>query len=345
MKRVFVSVDDCRTGMTIAEDIYNEYGALIIPDGTILDEYIIERIRKLGIVRIRMYDEAGELTQASGIDHFRERYDENLRTVKGILNDISQGKQIDIQRVDQTTASILSGINQNSEIVSCLSEMRSTDEYLYSHSINVALLCMLIGKWMKFDYLKLKSLITAGFLHDIGKCRISAEILNKPGPLSHEEFEQVKKHSVYGYKIAMNVGAFNDDILNGILMHHEREDGSGYPFGLKEDQIHEFGKIVAVADVYDAMTSSRVYRAKQCPFDVIEIISVDHFNTLDNKITNVFLKNIASYYLGESVRLTNGMTGEIVFINPFNISRPIIKSGDTYIDLTAQSKLKIAELI
>lgn len=345
MKRVFMSVNDCKPGMTIAEDIYNEYGAVIIPEGTILEEYAIERVKKLGLVRIRMYDSTGEMIEASGTDLFRAQYKENLNTVKGVLHDISAGKQIDSQRVDQTTRSILSRINENREIVSCLSEMRTIDEYLYSHSLNVALLCMLIGKWLKFDYTKLKSLITSGFLHDIGKSRIAADILNKPGSLSDEEYEEIKKHTVYGYKIAETAAGVNDDILKGILLHHEREDGSGYPFSMKGENIHEFGKIIAVADVYDAMTSTRVYKAKQCPFDVIEIISVDHFNTLDNKITSVFLKNIASYYLGESVILSNDVIGEIVYINPFNISRPIIKSGNTYIDLVSQKGLRIREVI
>ncbi len=345
MKRVFVSVDDCIPGLRIAEDIYNDYGAIIVPDGSVLEGYVIERIKKLGLVRVRVYDETGEMIQVSGTDLFRAQYKESLNAVKSILHDISTGKRIDSQQVDQTTSSILSRINENSEIVACINEMRTTGEYLYSHSVNVALLCMLIGKWLKFDYIKLKSLISAGFLHDLGKSRIPAEILNKPGPLTDDEFDEIKKHTVYGYKIAEGIDGLNDNILKGILLHHEREDGSGYPFGMKSEKINEFGKIIAVADMYDAMTSTRVYKDKQCPFDVIEIISVDNFNTLDNRITGVFLKNIVSYYLGESVRLNNGITGEIVYINPFSISRPIIKSGGSFIDLSSQKKLKIVEMV
>lgn len=345
MIRVFVSINDCKPGMKIAEDIYNEYGAVIIPDGTVLEGYAYERIKKLGIVRVRIYDDSNKMIEVSGSDLFRAQYKENLNAVKSVLHDISTGKQIDSQRVDQTTDSILSRINENSEIVSCINEMRTTDEYLYSHSVNVALLCMLIGKWLKFDYKKLKSLITAGFLHDLGKSRIPPEILNKPGALSKEEYEEMKKHPVYGYKIAEGLAGLNEDILKGILLHHEREDGSGYPFSLKSDKIHEFAKIIAVADIYDAMTSTRVYRKKQCPFDVIEVISVDNFSTLDNRVTSVFLKNIASYYIGESVRLSNGVLGEIVYINPFNISRPLVKTGDAYIDLATQKNLTITEMI
>ncbi len=345
MRKVFVSVFDCKPGMKIAEDIYNEYGAVIITDGTVLDEYIIDRIRYLGFTRIKAYDSVGDMIEVSGSELFRAQYNENLNSVKGVLHDISNGKQIDTQRVNTATSSILARINENRDIVSCITEMRASGEYLYTHSVNVSLLSMLIGKWLKFDYQKLKSLVTAGFLHDIGKSKVDQEILNKPGPLDADEFEEIKRHSAYGFKIVENISGMNDDILKGILMHHEREDGSGYPFGLKGDQIHETAKIIAVADIYDAMTSNRAYRERVCPFDVIESIEKDNFGILDHHVASVFLKNIASYYMGEIVKLNNGAIGEIVYINPYNISKPIVKSDNVYIDMSAENKLRIVELI
>ncbi len=345
MKKVFVSVNNCKPGMKVADDIYNEYGAIVIPEGTILERFIIERISKLGIERIRIYNSTGEMIEANSHDLFMAQYNENLNAVKSVLHDISTGKAVEPQRVEQTTRSILSRINENSEIVGCINELRGTGEYIYTHSVNVALLCMLIGKWLKFDYIKLKSLVTAGFLHDVGKSKILSEILDKPSALSAEEYEEMKKHPVYGYKVAEGIQGLNEDILKGILMHHEREDGSGYPFGLKGEKIHEFAKIIAVADIYDAMTSKRVYRDRECLFDVIKVISVDNFGILDNKVASVFLKSIANYYIGESVRLNNGISGEIVYINPQNISRPIIKTADAYIDLSTKNDLKVTEMI
>jgi putative nucleotidyltransferase with HDIG domain len=223
--------------------------------------------------------------------------------------------------------------------------MREADEYTYTHSVNVSLLSMLIGKWLKLDYYSIKSLVSAGLLHDIGKGKISPDILNKPGALTDDEFEEIKKHPAYGYQIAEKIPEVSDDILKAILMHHEREDGSGYPLGLKSEQIHDFAKIVAVADVYDAMTSNRAYRTMICPFDVIESIEKDNFGTLDHRVVSVFLKNIASYYMGDFVKLSNGDIGEIVYINPFNISKPIIRAANSYIDLSNEKKLKILELI
>lgn len=345
MKKVFISVQDCQPGMAIAEDIYNEYGAMIVTEGTVLDEYILSRIRELGLVKIKVYKDDDDMIVVSGTELFRAQYNENISNVKNLLHDISTGKEVDSQKVSLVTNSLLSRINENRDIVNCINEMRTTDEYLYTHSINVSLLSMLIGKWLKYDYKRVKALVTAGFLHDIGKGKIPSEILNKPGPLNGEEFEEMKKHPAYGYQLAEKIPEVGDDILKAILMHHEREDGSGYPLGLKSEQIHDFAKIVAVADVYDAMTSNRVYRNMICPFDVIETMERDNFGTLDHRVVNVFLKNIASYYMGDFVKLSNGDIGEIVYINPYNISKPIIRASNSYIDLANEKKVRILELI
>jgi len=345
MKKVFMSVYACVPGMTIAEDIYNEYGAVIVPDGTVLDDFMIDRITQLGFTKIKIYDTEGDMIEVSGSELFRAQYNENLNSVKSVLHDISNGKEIDSKRVNATTSSILARINENKDIVTCVTEMRASGEYLYAHCVNVSLLSMLIGKWMKMEFPKLKSLVTSAFLHDVGKTKISPEILNKPGRLDADEFEEIKNHPTYGYKISENIADLNDDIRKGILLHHEREDGSGYPFGLKGESIPEFAKIIAVADVYDAMTSNRPYKERDCPFDVFETIQKDNFGILDHKITSLFLKNIASYYLGEIVKLSNGVIGEIVYINPFSISKPIVKSDNRYIDLSIEHNLKIDEMI
>jgi HD-GYP domain-containing protein (c-di-GMP phosphodiesterase class II) len=345
MKKVFVSVNDCTSGMQIAENIFNEYGAVIIAENTTLDNFIIDRIKNLGLVKVKVFDYNDDMIIVSGSELFRAQYNENLNVVKNVLHDISIGKEITPEKINQATDSIVTRINENRDIVSCINQMREADEYTYTHSINVSLLSMLIGKWLKYDYYRIKSLVSAGLLHDIGKGKISPDVLNKPGGLNKEEFEEIKKHPVYGYKLAETLPGLNDDILKGILMHHEREDGSGYPFGLKGDQIHDFAKIVAVADIYDAMTSNRVYKNMECPFDVLECIEKNSFGTLDHRVVSVFLKNIASYYMGDFVKLSTGDIGEIVFINPFNVSKPIIKVDDAYLDLSHEKEIKILELI
>ena len=345
MKKVFVSLDECIPGMRIAETVFNEYGAVIVAEDAVLDRHIIRQIENLGVIKIKVYDNMNDMIIVSGTELFRAQYNENLSIVKDILHDISNGKDIDIKKVNEVSDSIITRINENRDIVSCINQMRSVDEYTYTHSVNVSLLCMLIGKWMKFDYFKVKKLVHAGFLHDIGKGKIPPEILNKPEKLTRDEFEEIKKHPVYGFKLAEAIPNLDDAILKGILMHHEREDGSGYPFGVKGPQIHEFAKIVAVADIYDAMTSNRAYRGKESPFEVFELMENDSFGILDPKVTSTFLSNIATYYIGDFVKLNTGDIGEIIYINPSHISQPIVKADDVFIDLTHETNIKILELI
>ncbi len=346
MRKYFLSLDECEKGMRIAENLYNEYGAVIIVEGTVLDDYIIDRIKNMGIEKIKVFvSYKDDIIYASGTELFKAQYKDNVNAIKNILHDISDGKPIDTKRIDQASDSIIFRINENRDIVNCINEMRDADQYLYTHSVNVALLSMLIGKWLKFDYYKIKALVNSALLHDIGKSKISAEILNKPGPLDESEFNEMRKHSAYGFKIAENIQNISDGELKGILLHHEREDGSGYPFGLRGSSIHVFAKIIAVADVYDAMTSNRCYKEKESPFEVIEYMEKQCFNVLDYKIVNLFLKNIASYYIGDFIKLSTGSIGEIVHINPYNVSRPIVRADDNFIDLATEKKIKILEII
>ncbi len=345
MKKVFVGILDCVSGMKMAESLYNEYGAVIVGKDTILDAHIIRKLTNLGINRVSIYDQSENLVTANSTELFKAQYGQNIQTIRGILEDMSNGKNIDLKKIEATTDSIVVRINENRDIVSCITQIKSSNEYTYTHSVNVAFLCMLIGKWMKYGPDKIKKLVQAGLLHDIGKIMVPPEILNKPGKLTDKEYEEIKKHSVYGYRIIEKLPDIERDIGIAVLMHHEREDGSGYPVGLKGEKIHEYSKVIAVADTYDAMTSNRVYRERESPFDAFDEMKNNTFGTLDTKVLNAFLSNIAAYYIGDFVRLSTGEKAEIIYINPSDISRPIVKAGDKFIDLVFNPKIKVVELL
>jgi putative nucleotidyltransferase with HDIG domain len=276
---------------------------------------------------------------------FKAQYNENLESVKEILHDISAGKSIDIKKVQDISSTIYARINENRDIVSCINQIRSVDEYTYTHCINVSMLSMMIARWMKYDTETVNELIQAGLLHDIGKGRIDPEIINKPGMLTKEEFEEMRKHALYGYMLAEGSTGISENVRKCILMHHEREDGTGYPLGARGSQIHHFAKIVAVADIYDAMTSNRSYKQKDSPFDVFYLMENSTFGVLDTKVVRAFLSNMAAYYIGDFVRLNTGDMGEIVYINPMRISQPIIRVNTSYVDLSNKVNVKIAELV
>jgi putative nucleotidyltransferase with HDIG domain len=345
MKTMMINIDKCIPGMKVAKWIHNEYGAIIVARDTILDDHIINKLKNLYIDKIMIYDETDNVIITNSSDAFKVQYNKNVEIIKEILHDISSGKSVDINKIDEITDSIIIKINENSDIVRCINQMRTADEYTYTHSVNVAFLCMLIGKWMNMDIDNIRMLVKAGLLHDIGKSMIDTEILNKPGLLTDQEYEEIKKHALYGYRIIEKLQGVSKEVAMGVLMHHEREDGSGYPMGIRSEQIHGYAKVIAVADTYDAMTSNRVYKEKESPFDALDEIIIKTFGTLDTKCVRAFMNNIASYYIGDRVRLNTGETAVIIYINPANISRPIVKVDEKFIDLSYDYKIRIVELL
>ena len=257
-KTLTIHIAQTEPGMIVAEDIYNNYGAVLLSKNTILDLYSISKLDYLNINFIKIYEEYTPIhTNESDIAAI---YDETFSDFKSMVRDIGNGKNIDAIKVQNMVGELTDNFTSINDIISSLNRIRDTDDYTYSHSINVSLLSSLISKWLGMGEIQCKLSSYCGLLHDIGKSRISPEILNKPGILTPKEFEEIKKHPVIGYKILENNVAIHKEVALGVLMHHEREDGSGYPFGVKSNQINVYGKIVAISDVFDAMTSNRVYK-------------------------------------------------------------------------------------
>lgn len=344
-KQVMVSIEDCVPGMKIAETIFNAYGAEIILEDTILDDHLIEKLRRLDIRRIKVFQKPHVQVGDTPVDTFRVQYRENVEVVKELLHDISVGRGLTMEKVDKVAESTLERMNENRDIVGCISQIRSVDDYTYTHSINVSMLSMLIGKWMQYDEHQIKHLVEAGLLHDIGKSKIDPYILNKPGKLSQVEFDEIKKHPVLGYRMVSEMKDVSPEVCKGVLMHHEREDGSGYPMGLTGDQIHPIAKVLGVADIFDAMTSNRVYKLMESPFQAFELMENHTFGILDPVVVRTFLSNIAAYYIGDFVHLSTGETGEIVYINARCIAKPIVRVGDQFIDLTKEKHISITGLV
>jgi len=343
MKKSFVYPSELVPGMKIAETILNDYGAIVMSEGTVLDDNLINKIKNVGVYRLQIFDEQDKKVEINNV--FEQKYDENVKKVKGIISEISNGGDLNATQIDNVVDSVLEKSQERSDIVSCLNQIRSSDDYTYSHSVNVSLVSMLIGRWMKLDDEKIRLLVQAGLLHDIGKTKVPIEILNKPGKLTKEEFEEMKKHTVYGYRILEKVPNISKEVMAAVLMHHEKEDGSGYPTGLTGEKVNLLAKIVSVADVFDAMTSNRVYKEKESPFEVFRYMEEESVGKLNTVAVNVLLNNIASYYIGDRVRLSSGDIAEIIYINPRCVSKPIVKVGDKYIDMYIAKDVKIKEFV
>ena len=354
MEIIRIRTDQARAGMVVATDVYSSQNQLILTRGTILNEKMITKLRFYHIFGLNVFPKKEEVKEESYIDalrntqefkKFNRTYVETMNKVEGTFNGIISGdEQIEIDQLLQETNRILKEARNGAHVMEMLHGIRNYDDMTYVHSVNVSLICNIFAGWLKLSPEDTGALTLAGLLHDIGKMMIPKEILRKSGKLTEDEYEIIKSHTIKGFQ-ALKDQPIDIRVKYAALMHHERQDGSGYPNHFRGNQIEEFAKIIAVADVYDAMTSNRSYRKAFCPFEVVEKFEQEGFLKYDPKYLMVFLERIVESYLHNIVRLSDGREGEVVLINKLALSKPMVRVGDTFIDLLKEHNLTIEEII
>ncbi|ETT49815.1 MULTISPECIES: HD-GYP domain-containing protein [unclassified Paenibacillus] len=327
-------------GRTIKNDLINAYGVTVIPAGSRLNAEHLELIRKQKIDRfdILFADEADQAPP------YQKMVNSTVDLSKELFESYRISRKIPLADIRKDVLPVIQEISRNPDIFALFHSVQGKDDYTYQHNIGVAVLSTLIGRWLEMSEAELSVLSMAATLHDIGKLKIPSELLNKPGKLTDEEFTQVKKHTVYGYEILKETTGANSRIALVALQHHERNDGKGYPLGLTDEQIDPYSKIVAVADIFHAMSSKRPYH-EPMPFHmIVDQMRRGSFGALDPHIVTVFLENVVKRSVGRDVVLTDGRVGEIVYLNPHDIETPLIRIGDEYIDLSKRTELNIREI-
>lgn len=367
-------------GMVTALPVKTKHGQLIVDEGVTLTNQLIARISFYGIDCIRIEGEpepepasatetsasevstpevpvsTGNVTEPTysqriknspAFQQFQLDYTQSSKDLKSTLSSvISAGNTPSIDELRQTAKTLLTKTTNSIEMFDMLHNMRSVDDSIYAHSLNVALISGLLGKWLKLPKEELDLLILAALLHDVGKAKIPADILNKPGKYTDEEFDLVKQHPIMGYQILLTHTSLDPRVKYAALMHHERCDGSGYPNGAKGTEIDDFAQIIAIADVYDAMTAARSYRAPLCPFQVIEAFEKEGLQKYNPKYILTFLEHIAMTYQNNRVLLSDGRGANIIMLNKQNLSRPIVQVDDgSCIDLSYTPELSIQSLL
>lgn len=220
---------------------------------------------------------------------------EMLQGIRISLSEVLFRKEYTYTKITEYLARMYESIDDNPIIINALDRIKKMDEYTFTHSINTAFYSMFIAIWMGLKDQQVINATQAGLLHDIGKIYIPEEILNKREQLNEEEYEIIKKHTLYGYFLLNEFGEFNKKVKRAVLCHHERCDSLGYPLNASPDCVGIISKIVAVADVYDAMTTDRIYKKGITPFEAIKFLSTDGMKMLDNEVLNIFLANIPVY--------------------------------------------------
>ncbi|WP_054754119.1 HD-GYP domain-containing protein [Piscibacillus salipiscarius] len=238
-------------------------------------------------------------------------------------------------------------VNLSIEMLLELHHYNDKHDYIYHHMVANSIISGFIAKKLNYDHSDCMQVALAAYLSDIGMIKEGAYFYKKDGVLTEAEYEKVQKHPIVSYRMLEHEPFLSRNIKLAVLQHHERLDGSGYPLGVKEDKLHSFARIIAVSDMYHAMTSERLYRKKQSPFKVIEEMMNEFLGKLDLKIIEALVQSIVYFSNGTRVRLTNNEIGEIVFVDERHPTRPMVKSesNDEIIQLVNHQDLYIEEII
>jgi len=319
-----VNLDKIQLGAILAKTIITLEGKVLLAAGMELTEEYRRKLQANGITEIYIEDEISKGICESDVVR-EDIITEAKSTVKMMMSKPSIKNNIDGQQVMEIVDRIISNILANGDIIANLSDIRSVDDYTFSHSVNVCIYSLIIGIGLGYTGEKLRELGVGAILHDIGKVMVPQEILQKPFQLSTDEFEEIKRHTFYGYEILKNANGISMTASYIALGHHERIDGSGYPYHLKDDNIHRAARIVAVSDVYDALTSERIYRKKLMPYEVIDYITSLSCHHFDRSAVDVFIRYTAYYPVGTAVILNTGEKGIVSKYNKNMPTRPIVR--------------------
>ena len=252
-------------------------------------------------------------------------YADAIVHVKSFVDDVRRGTDIDYRTATPLVQNFIESVFRNEAAAVTLFKLRGFDEYTYTHSINVSILAVLLGKHLGLDKPVLLKLGLAGMYHDVGKARMPEGILNKPGKLTEAEFQTMKAHPLEGYRIMRGQVDLDPEILRAVVEHHERHDGTGYPRGLQGEDIGRFSRIIAVVDVYDALTSRRVYKDAMAPAKALGMMYQLRDKDFPHNAIENFIRCIGVFPVGSFVRLSGGEFGIVSGANPLRPTRPEIK--------------------
>ena len=335
-----VPIECIRENSLLGKAIYSCDGQCLLRSGVLLTNDILKKIKEFQILSLYIIDEYSsleiedvikpELRQKS-ISIIKETFCdiERIASVHKFenrtLNEYTNQEKQYFNSINEVAEDIVDNVLSNKHVLLSLVDIKSMDNYTYSHCVNVAVISVILGISLNLPKKKLTYLCIGALIHDIGKSFIPKEVLQKPGRLTPEEFEIIKYHSRYGYDFIKKFFDLSSHIKLIVLQHHERFDGLGYPNNLRGDKISYLARIVSIADVYDALTSDRPYKRAMCPSDALEYLMSNAGTLFDYDMINIFCRIVIPFPQGTIVSLSNG---DIVIVEktlPNFPLRPIVK--------------------
>lgn len=349
-KRQSINIMQAKVGMTLSDDIWAPFGSLVMKKGYMIDD--VDRFRD----RLKKYD-VYEIIVDTGIkpipieeviienaledeiqkkkkerEEFKTEFNGVVGEFKSSFHKFLKGEEINPKVIERKLDNTLKIFEENElGIFNLIQGMKDKEDLAYNHSCNMVFIGYAIGKWMNMNEEELKDLSYALMFADIGKIVFPDELLYKRGKLTKDEEKKLKGHVLLSHRMLQKYDFISERSRDAILKHHERMDGSGYPRGLFGDDIPIEASIVAIADIYSALTSKRPYREAMNPLDAIKLMDQEMKSKLDRRIMDVFIRRVGSHFLETKVKLNDGSRGEIVYVNSMNINRPILKFSDSKI--------------
>lgn len=325
---LYLPVEHLKPGMIIAYDITSDVSCLsLLTENQTLTAAKIKKLIDGNIPGVYVKSDFCEEIVAQPLipPQVRRKTIDNLKKIFTSYTKQSLMTSLNYKDIRNTAEKLLMYSLSKDECLLNVIEIKQYDDYTYTHSMYVGVLSAIIGMKIGLTKAQQIDLCTCGLLHDAGKMDIPIEIVNKPDQLCDEEFEEMKKHPDNAVERLRGNSCFSSVILNGIRTHHEWMDGTGYPLGLKGKEIPLFGRILALADVYDALTSCRSYRKAWTSSEAIEYIMSGAQTHFDHDVLQAFLKSVVAYPVGCIVKLSNGDIAIVVKNYPDNILRPKVK--------------------
>ena len=347
IRRKYISTRLLESGMVIDQSIVDGTGRVLVARKTPLDDYIIDGLRKLKItgVYIREGEEEPEDPNIEAspetlqtIEKLRKADRTKLQLSESVRARVATGMQFMFSNpkdagvmdaANSISGELMKTITENDAVAVNIDALKVSDEYTFKHSVDVASMAMIIARQSGMSDEDVRRIGVSGLLHDLGKSEIPNEILNKPARLTDEEFEVMKSHPLRGYNLLKDKPDIAPEILMGVLQHHEKMGGNGYPLGVAGDKISPYARVLAVADIYDALVTERPYKKGFTPRDAVEMIMA-MTEDLDVNMIKMFLKSVILYPVDSVVRLSSGEAAKVVENNIDYPTRPKVvglKSG------------------
>lgn len=361
MEIVQMNVKDLEVGKVVAQDIFSKTIYPIINKNTQITHEHLHIFKVFNITKVPVYKEhlnvkkekRKESKEIEVVEEVLEngigtKYENAVQQFKKEFMNWQAGAKVEISNIRNIILPLVDDVLENRELIVELNNFSNPKDYLYHHCIATGLISAAISQKLGYDRGTVLQMAFAGSLADCGMSKIPTKIREKKGMLTEFEFNEIKQHPTYSFNLVKDLTALRNEMKVAIYQHHERLDGSGYPLGKKiTEKITIYSQIIAISDTFHAMTSERLYRSKESPFKVIEMIKEEEFGKFNIRVVDALINLVADLPIGTKVELSNFERGEIVFVNKFSPTRPIVKLEETneLIDLSKNRGYYISRII